>query len=55
MKVKILTFGLNLFDKLPETKFVGQDWLFREWSWSIADKLWALRQKEILIGVTKAA
>ena len=46
MKVRMLTLGISLFDKLPEIKFVGQDWAMREWSWGIADKLWFIRAEE---------
>lgn len=54
MKLMFIDFWLKVFDGLPETKFVGQDWQFREWSWGIADKLWSLRQKEIANLDTKA-
>lgn len=54
MKIKLLNVGIRLFDKLPETKFVGEDWALREWSWGIADTLWDIRRKEIISVVTKA-
>lgn len=46
MKVILLNVGIRLFDKLPELKFVGQDWAMREWSWGIADTLWFIRSEE---------
>lgn len=54
MKVQLLNVGIRLFDKLPETKFVGEDWALREWSWGIADKLWDMRRREIIAVVSEA-